>query len=111
MGLIPRVGTVSLGYVGVIAMASIWRTPIVVYRMEIVPPRWRALISGTSNMSLGVSYAITGLGGAYIAQNAGYSSVFLAGAVLTALGTLLFWLFDRVPRGEFSRPVVPQVLQ
>ena len=111
MALIQRLGAVSFGYTGVLVMATIWRTPVTVYRMEIVSPRWRALMSGASNMSLGVSYAAMGLGGAHIAQNAGYGSVFLVSAILTVLGTLLFWAFDRVPRGEFARPVVPHALQ
>ena len=102
MALIPLTGAVSLGYVGVLAMATLWRTPITVYRMEIVSPRWRALMSGATNMSMGLSWALMGLVGAYIAENVGYGSVFLLAAILTTLGTLLFWFFNRVPRGEYA---------
>jgi predicted MFS family arabinose efflux permease len=107
MALIPRVGAVSVGYIGVMAMSGIWRTPNTVYRMEIVSPRWRALMSGASNMSMGLSWAVMGLGGARIAENAGYGSVFLLGAILTTSGTLLFWIFNRVPRGEYSLRAAP----
>ena len=107
MALVPYVGAVSMGYIGVNAATSIWRTPITVYRMEIVAPRWRALMSGTSNMSMGISFAAMGLGGAHIVNNLGYGSVFLVGAILTSIGTVLFWLFDRVPRGEYARRTAP----
>jgi MFS family permease len=110
MALIPRAGAVSLGYIGVLAMSSIWRTPITVYRMEIVSPRWRALMSGASNMSLGASWAVMGLGGAHMAQSVGYGSVFLVGAILTTSGTMLFWFFNRVPRGEYALCAAPDTL-
>ncbi len=110
MAFFPRLGPVSVGYIGVIAMASIWRTPITLYRMEIVSPRWRALMSGASNMALGLSWAAMGLGGAHIAQSTGYGSVFFLGAALTTLGALLFWLFDRVPRGEYALRPAPDTL-
>ena len=110
MALIPHVGAASIGYVGVMVGVSLWRTPSTMYRLEIVSVRWRALMSGASNMAMGASYAVMGLGGAHIAENVGYGSVFLAGAILTALGTLLFWFFDRVPRGEFARTITPHAL-
>jgi MFS family permease len=107
MALIPSVGAASAGFIGVMAMSSIWRTPITVYRMEIVSPRWRSFMSGASGMSLGLSYAAMGLGGAHIANNLGYGAIFLVGALLTASGTLLFWYFDRVPRGEYALHLTP----
>jgi MFS family permease len=110
MALIPRVGAVSVGYVGVMAMSAVWRTPNTVYRMEIVSPRWRALMSGASNMSMGLSWAVMGLAGAHIAENVGYGSVFLVGAILTTSGTLLFWFFNRVPRGEYALRAAPDTL-
>ena len=75
--------------------------------MEIVAPRWRALMSGSANMAMGASWAIMGLGGAQIAQNVGYGSVFMLGGVLTAMGAVLFWFFDRVPRGEYALGAAP----
>jgi predicted MFS family arabinose efflux permease len=110
MAVVQRVGAASLGYIGVMAMSSVWRPPFQVYRLEIISPRWRALMSGASNMSLGLSWAAMSLGGARIAENAGYGSVFLLGAMLTTSGALLFWLFDRVPRGEFTRSAAPDAL-
>jgi predicted MFS family arabinose efflux permease len=105
MALIPRLGAVSFGYAGVMVMSTMWRPPIQVYRMEIVSPRWRALMNGSSNMTMGLSWAFMGLGGAHIAENAGYGAVFLLGAMLTTSGALLFWLYDRVPRGQDERLV------
>jgi predicted MFS family arabinose efflux permease len=108
MALIPRMGAVSLGFIGVVATAAVWRPPIMMYRMAIVPPRWRAVMSGATNMAMGFAWAAMGLGGAQIAQNVGYGAVFLIGAISTTCGALLFWLFDRVPHGEFATRAVPK---
>ncbi len=110
MALIPRLGAVSLGYIGVMAMSAVWRPPFLVYRLEIVSLRWRATMSGASNMSMGLSWAVMGLFGAQIADSVGYGGVFLAGAILTTSGAALFWLFDRVPRGEYARRTAPDTL-
>jgi len=110
MALIPSVGAVSLGYIGVVAISAVWRSPIQVYRLEIVSLRWRSMMSGASNMSMGLSWAVMGLGGAHIAEHVGYGSVFLLGAFLTTSGAFLFWLFDRVPRGEYARRAAPDTL-
>jgi len=110
MALIPRLGAVSLGYIGVMAMSAVWRPPFLVYRLEIVSLRWRATMSGAANMSMGLSWAAMGLFGAQIAEKVGYGGIFLAGAILTTSGAALFWLFDRVPRGEYARPAAAETL-
>ncbi len=37
-----------------------------------------------------------------MAAGLGYHSTFLAGAVLVTLGTLVFWLYFRVPRAQVA---------
>jgi MFS family permease len=107
MAFIPQLWAVALGYIGAMVMNTMWRPPIQVYRMEIVAHRWRAVMNGASNMAMGLAWSSMGLGGAHIAETAGYRTVFLVGAVLTTIGTVMFWFFDRVPRGEFVRSVTP----
>jgi predicted MFS family arabinose efflux permease len=41
-------------------------------------------------------------GGGYIIGTAGYRSLFLIAAALTVCGTLLFWAYFCVPRGELA---------
>lgn len=99
LALVRHWGAAGLGLMGVIAAGSIYRPAFLLYRMEIVFQSWRALLNGAVNTAYGLSWAVIGLGGAYVVQNLGYSSLFLIGAFLTAAGTLLFWVYDRVPRG------------
>ena len=61
-------------------------------------------------MAVGLSWAAMSLGGAHIAESVGYGGIFLVGAILTTSGAALFWLFDRVPRGEYARRTAPDAL-
>ena len=54
-------------------------------------------------MLLGISWAAVSLGGGFMIARLGYQALFLASAGLTALGTMLFWAYFRIPRGEFAR--------
>ncbi len=103
MALMPQLWAVALGYIGAMVLNTMWRPPIQIYRMEIVAPRWRAVMNGASNMAMGLAWSSMGLGGAHIAKNFGYGNVFLIAAILVTIGTAMFWFFDRVPRGEFAR--------
>jgi MFS family permease len=102
LALIPHWGAAGLGYVGVMALASVWRPSFVLYRMELVSPGWRAVLNGASNMALGLSMSAISLGGGYILTALGYPSLFLTGASVTAAGALFFWVYFRVPRGELA---------
>ena len=43
------------------------------------------------------------LGGGYVIPALGYRSLCLMGAGLMAIGTVVFWAYFRVPRGEYAR--------
>ena len=87
----------------IVALAAIRRPAFVVYNQEIVSPRWRATMSGASSMMAGIGYSVVAMGGGYIISTAGYRALFLTSAAFTALGTLVFWVYFRTPRGEFAR--------
>jgi predicted MFS family arabinose efflux permease len=106
LALIPHWAAAGFGFMGVMAMGSVWRPAFVLYRMGIVAPRWRALLNGAANMALGLSGAGMALGGAYIAKNLSFNVLFLIGAVLTATGALLFWVFCRTQHRERVYPKV-----
>jgi MFS family permease len=103
LALVPHWGAAGLGFVGVMALASVWRPAIIVFRMDIVSPGWWAVMNGASSMALGLSWFAMSLGGGYIVTALGYRSLFMTGAGVTGVGALLFWACFRVPRGELAR--------
>ena len=103
LALIPHWASAGLGYVGVTALAMVWRPAFVLYRMELVPPAWRALLNGASIMALGLSMGAMSWAGGLIVTALGYRSLFLTGASVTAVGALLFWIHFRRQRGEIAR--------
>jgi predicted MFS family arabinose efflux permease len=85
---------------GVIVLLSITVPAFGIYHQEIMPVRWRTVMSGAATMAIGLSWSITTLVGGYVITNHGYQRFFLAAAALTASGGLLFGAYFRVPRGE-----------
>ncbi len=92
----------GLCFVGIIAMTALRRSAFAIFHQELVPVRWRTAMSGTVAMMSGMGYSAMALGGGYLIPAAGYSSLFLTGAVLTGMGVLLFWIcFQRGQCGEY----------
>jgi MFS family permease len=100
LALIPHWGAAGLGYMSLIALASITRPAIAVYQMEIVSPNLRTAMAAATTMALGLSWGLIALGGGYMITNLGYQSFFLVAAGLSATGALLFWAYFRIPRAE-----------
>jgi len=71
-----------------------------VYSQEMVAPEWRATISGSINMALGLGLGIVSLFGGHIIAGWGYSALFALCAALSLASAALFWVYFRVPRGE-----------
>jgi MFS family permease len=103
LALIPHWIAGGLGFMGMIATASISASAFMVYHQEIMPVRWRPAASGAASTAMGLSSSAMAFGGGYVIGAAGYRSLFLMGAALTAAGALLFWVYFRVPRGELAR--------
>ena len=106
MGLLPHWSGVSLGFIGVIGLLSITGAVTNVMQMEIVRPGWRGATSGLSSMAMGLGFATMALGGGYIVPILGYRGLFLVSAGLVTTSALLFWLYFRIPRGEYARPQI-----
>ena len=104
LAFIPYWWAAGLGYLGVLALASVWRPAIMMYRMELVSPGWWPVVNGASHMATGLSMSAMAFGGGYMVTALGYRSLFLTGATVTAAGVLLFWIFFRAPRGEIVSP-------
>lgn len=105
LALIPHWGAAGLGYVGVTALSSIRYPAYLIYSMELVPPTWRGTLAGAGEMSGGLSFALMAFVGGYLIEAQGFSTLFLTGAVLATVGTLLFYLWFMLPRAR--RAVVP----
>ena len=104
LAFVPHWWAAGLGYLGVLALASVWRPAIMMIRMELVSSEWWPVVNGASHMASGLSYSTMAFGGGYIITTLGYSSLFITGAAVSAIGILLFWIFFRGSRGEPVRP-------
>jgi predicted MFS family arabinose efflux permease len=98
--LVPSLWAAGLGFLGIIALASVWRPAIMVIRMELVSPEWWPVVNGASHMASGLSYSAIAFGGGHIITTVGYSSLFATGAAVSTVGILLFWMLFRESRGR-----------
>jgi predicted MFS family arabinose efflux permease len=78
--------------------ASVARPVITVYQQEIVESTWQPAMSGATTMAAGLSFGIMSFGGGYLITVFGYPVLFLIGAILTALGAVLFWIYHRTSK-------------
>ena len=95
MALVSHWIVAGLCLMGIMAMASLRRSAFAIFHQELVPVRWRTAMSGATAMMSGMGYSAMALGGGYMIPVAGYSSLFLTGAVLTGIGAFLFWICFR----------------
>lgn len=95
VAFIPEWWAAGLGYMGVMAGSSIRYTSFMVFIMAKVKPDQRSFMSGLSEMTAGLCFALMALAGGYIIVNQGYQTLFLVGAGATLFGVLLFWAYFR----------------
>jgi predicted MFS family arabinose efflux permease len=100
LALFPHWLMASFSFMSLITLASVARPATMVYQMELIPPGWRAAMSGATTLAAGLSWAGIAWGGGYVIAALGYRSLFLASAGLTAVGALLFWVCFRLPRSD-----------
>lgn len=90
LALIPHWIAAAAGFISMITVVSVTRPVFIVYTQEAVARPWWPVMSGATTMTVGFSWGITAFGGGYMIASVGYSGLFLAGALLTAAGALLF---------------------
>lgn len=95
-------GMAGLAFVGISALTTIRFAAFAVYQQEMIGTRWRSMMSGATSMASGLSFSTISLVGGYLVPSLGYGSFFFLSAALTALGTIIFWIFNRVPGGAFA---------
>lgn len=95
VALIPNIWVVAPAYIFAVAATNLRFTAFIVYIMLIIPKKNQAVMAGAGEASAGFSFSVMALGGGYIATVFGFRELFLLGAFLSGLGTLIFWLYLR----------------
>lgn len=94
----PHWGLAGVGLVGVSSLFAITTVAFTVYTQELVAAEWRTTMAGAMAMATGMSRSTMSLAGGYLVSAFGFSSLFLVGAGLTALGAVLFACHLWLPR-------------
>lgn len=95
VAFIPTWWAAGIGYMGVIAGSSIRYTSFLIYVMAMIKPEQRSFMSGINEMTAGLSFAGMALLGGYVIVQQGYQTLFLLGALVTLIGTVVFWWYFR----------------
>ncbi len=93
MALVEHWLAASFGYIGAISMMSVRYTAFIVYILDLVPRKHQALMAGTGEAAAGMSFAMMALGGGLILSAFAFRDLFLLGALMSLIGTLLFWFY------------------
>jgi predicted MFS family arabinose efflux permease len=104
--LLPHWAGVGLGFIGMVALASLTTPVFAVFSQETVAPRWRNVISSVLAMTMGVSIAGVGFGGGHLIMALGHRALFLVAAGLTLASAFIFLTcFSPARREVASLPV------
>lgn len=103
LALLPHWLGVTVGGLGVTALAAMWMPALQVFQMELVDARWRSLAYGIVSMAMSLTYASTSLFGGQIAAQWGYQRLFLLAVGLSLIGTVIIWAMRRNPAVLASR--------
>lgn len=103
LAFVPHWLGAGLGVIGVGALNTIAATAITLYHQELVSSDWRSVISAVHLMASALCWTAMGMGGGYFIVWQGYPAYFAWGAALTGLGSVAFWLYARLHRGEYAR--------
>jgi len=108
LALVPQRAVAGAAFVGISSLFAMTTGPVRVFSQELVTPGWRPAMSAAMNIGVGMSIAAMSLWGGYTIAAVGYRSLFLAAAGLTVVGSLMFWFYFRVPRGEMARALAEE---
>ena len=93
---------VSLGWMILAAFNAVMSPALSVYIMELVPDRWRSLMSGAANSAYYIGNGISAMGGGFFVARVGFRGYYLTGACVLLAALLLFrgFLLTRGSRGQ-----------
>jgi MFS family permease len=106
LALVPHWFIAGVAFMGVSAAYSFVTPVLMICQQEIVPPEWRAVMSGVVVTARGLGSAAIAFSGGHIIASLGYSSLFLTGAILAAMAVALFWGWGWAPRWLLTRRVI-----
>ncbi|MCB9156320.1 MAG: MFS transporter [Caldilineaceae bacterium] len=92
--------TAGVGFLALMAMASLLFPVRTIYHQEITAPEWRSSMSGVVSLASQLGRALIVLGSGFLIGRMGYGSVFTVAAILTVVGTLFFWVGLELPRRQ-----------
>jgi hypothetical protein len=69
-----------------------------------VPPNWRGTLAGVGEFAGGLSFAGLAFIGGSMAENQGFSALFMLGGAMTLAGTILFYFWFMLPRNREAIP-------
>jgi MFS family permease len=95
IGLVPHWSAAGLGRLGILALSAAWIPALQVFQMELVDEEWRSLAYGAVSMAMGLGFSSTSLAGGYIIVAVGYRPLFLGGAALCAVASVVMWAIAR----------------
>lgn len=82
---------IALSYFVLLGLAQIARPAITIIYMSSVTPKWQASMSSSIIISIGLSGLATSLMGGAMIGSVGFRAFFLATAVITLAGVVIFW--------------------
>jgi MFS family permease len=98
LALVPHWAAAGLGRLGILVLSAVWIPALQVFQMELVPGEWQSIAYGAVSMAMGLGFGSTSLAGGYIIASSGYRTLFLIGAVLSALASAVMWDILRFQR-------------
>lgn len=91
LALIPNWQVAGLSRMGQLALAALWMPALQVLQMTVIERHWRSLAYGAVSTALGFAFGSVSLAGGFIAATWGYSTLFLLGAAMSAVGAVVMW--------------------
>ncbi len=90
MALIPTLSAAAVSMLLIASASAISQQTFTIFSQSVVSERWRTLMSGVLNTTMGAAWAMTALVGGHIIERWGYGAVFLSGSVVTGLALIAF---------------------
>jgi MFS family permease len=80
-----------------LVMMSAWLPAMQAFQMDLVDDQWHSLAYGAASLGMGLGFGSVSLLGGYVVETTGYPTVFLLGAIISAVSGVLMWITLRSP--------------
>ena len=107
IALIPYWPIAAVALIAINSMGSLRYLSFISFTMALVSEKQRSLISGAGEMAIGAGFAASSFIGGYLISWYGYRELFLFGAVVTTLGTIIFWFIFRKRSAQLPAAPAP----